>query len=705
MTRHVALVALAAVIASTASTASTAAPRGQEQKPAQEQKTAPEQRPPVFRTEANFVRVDVYPTKNDQPVQGLTAEDFEVLEDGVPQTISTFEYVRINSGTPPNARIEPNSVREGERMAANPRNRVFVVFLDVPHVAATSSHAIKEPMIRLFARMMGPDDLVAVMTPSMAPTQISFGRRTEVIERALREHWPWGMRESVQTLDEREQQYEICYPHLGPGIRSPLAQEMIDRRRERMVLEAMNDLVGYLGGVREERKAIILVTEGWRLYRPNEAVMKLRQNEEVPGKDPIGVGPDGRLRRNPPTTRSEAFGSKYECDADRMALAAMDNERYFRDLLDAANRTNSSFYPIDPRGLPVFDDHIGPAQPLTPAASMNRLRDRLETLKTLAENTDGLAILNNNDLDRGLRRVSDDLTSYYLLGYYSKNTKLDGRFRELKVRVKQPGVSVRSRRGYRAASAADITAARNAPAAEVSPEAAAATSAVSDLARIRADIPFTVRAVPASAAGASEIGAVWIAGELQASKEWAGGGSATIEITGGGVTTTATAELKAGERTFLLRVPLDKPASKADIRARFVPVSQGPGPDIPVTSTANVAVPAGLPSPLLFHRGMVTGNRLLPAGVAQFGRSERLRLELPLGDGDKPGPARLLDRAAKPLQVPIEVSERTDAATSQRWLVGDLTLAALGAGDYVVELSAVTAAGEKKVLTGIRVTR
>jgi len=51
------------------------------------------------------------------------------------------------------------------------------------------------------------------------------------------------------------------------------------------------------------------------------------------------------------------------------------------------------------------------------------------------------------------------------------------------------------------------------------------------------------------------------------------------------------------------------------------------------------------------------------------------------------------------------ISERTDAASGQRWLIGDITLAPLGAGDYVVELSATSGATEKKVMTAIRVTR
>ena len=658
---------------------------------------------PVFRTEANFVRVDAYPTKDGRPLHGLTAGDFEVLEDGVPQQIASFEHVVIQPGTPPDVRIEPNSVREGERMAGNPRNRVFVVFLDVPHVQVSSSHAIKEPLIRLLGRMMGPDDLVAVMTPLMPPTDMTFARKTEVIERGLRDNWPWGTRERLFPMDDRETEYDVCYPpdaRSGESTESALAREMKARRRERMVLEALHDTVRYLGGIREERKAIVLVTEGWRLYRPNEAVTRLRRDEDVPGADPIGVGPDGRLRRNPASTRTDPnFATKYECDTDRMALASIDNERYFRDLLDDSNRANASFYPIDPRGLAAFDESIGPGQPLSPAASQARLRDKLTTLRELAENTDGLAILDSNNLDAGLKRVSDDLTSYYLLGYYSSNTKLDGGYRALKVRVKTPGVSVRARRGYRAATAAEVSAARAAASSPVPAGAAAIADAVAELARIRPDLPFIVRAVPGSGA----LKGVWVAGELQSKDAMAAGGTATIDVTAGGRSTSVRAELKPGERAFLVRVPVEGEAAQADVRARFVPA--GAAATLPMTYTARVSAPSGLPPALLFRRGSATGNRPLPVAGFQFNRTERARLEIPIGADDKPGAGRLLDKTGQALQVPVTVTERTDADSGQRWLVGDVTLAPLGAGDYAIELSATGAAGERKSVTVIRVGR
>jgi hypothetical protein len=69
------------------------------QQPAAPRNQDPKQ-PPPFRTEANFVRVDVFATRNGTPVHDLKLEDFQILEDGTPQTVSTIEYVNVRSGTP-----------------------------------------------------------------------------------------------------------------------------------------------------------------------------------------------------------------------------------------------------------------------------------------------------------------------------------------------------------------------------------------------------------------------------------------------------------------------------------------------------------------------------------------------------------------------------------------------------------------------------
>jgi hypothetical protein len=89
-----------------------------------------DQRPPTFRTGANLVRVDVYPTRDGKPVLDLASADFEILEDGVAQKVDTFEHVVVRPAGPQSERIEPSSQREMLQAAENPRNRVFVIFLD-----------------------------------------------------------------------------------------------------------------------------------------------------------------------------------------------------------------------------------------------------------------------------------------------------------------------------------------------------------------------------------------------------------------------------------------------------------------------------------------------------------------------------------------------------------------------------------------------
>lgn len=571
------------------------------------------QPPPRFRVETNFVRVDAYATKGGVAVQDLKAEDFEILEDNAPQKIDTFEHIVVTPAGPQEALVEPGSVAAANQLAADPRRRVFVIYLDNQHVGVEGSHAIKEPLIDLMQRMMSEDDLVAVMTPEMSPSQLTFARRTRVIEDALRTNWAWGRRNTI-VLDAREKMYDACFPPLLGESRSPsaLAMELINRRRERLVLDSLQDLIRHMGAVREGRTAVITVTDGWVLYRPNNQLSQLRQGSDgsqdpIPGgPPPVGVGPGGGLTSRVPTSPGGVSG-RTECDKDRMELAMADNSVTFRNLFGEANRNNVSFYPIDPRGLAAFDTPIGPAPPLSPSEDYAQLRTRADALHTLAINTDGIALIGNNDLKKQLRKVADDLTSYYLMGYYSTNSKLDGRFRAIKVRSRRPGIEVRARRGYSAATAAEVAKSR-AAAETVIPEATAAVN---------------------RALGAIE----------------------------------------------------------SDARAAGRKTVRGAG------------------EPMVFHRGPSTGNQVQPAAGRIFPRSERLRMEMEADAAAPVWTGALLDRNGNRTAVPVVAGERADAATGQRWLTADITLAPLGPGDYVVELSTIRGTETAKTLVAIRVTQ
>jgi VWFA-related protein len=570
-----------------------------------------QQQQPTFRGGANLVRVDVFASRSGTAVQDLTASDFDLFEDGVRQTIQSFEHIVVQPAGPGDERIEPNTVGQARQLIEDPRRRVFVIFLDTGNVDVAGSHNIRQPLIDLLTRVIGPDDLFGVMTSDMNPTQITFARRSDVIEEQLSKHWNWGRASSLQ-FDDTEKRYQECWPQIpgdDGGSMSPIAAEMITRRRERIAMDSLEELVRYMETAREGRTAVITVTPGWPLYTPDEGLTTLQKypggrQEPIPGIAPIGgLGPNGGLTTS--TKDNSAEGVKYQCDRDRMQLAMMDDDQRFRDIMGEANRADVSFYPIDPRGMPVFDSDIGPEPPKSLVADLGMLRQRAQSLRTLAENTDGVAMLGSNDLKNAVRRISDDLTSYYLLGYYSTNTKLDGRFRQIKVVSKRSGIDLRARRGYRAATQEEVDAARAVATAPVSKEKAALTHA---LGRLEAD-----------AHGASP-------------------------------------KRRGGDE------------------------------------------------PLLFHRGPTTGNKVEPASANIFPRSDRLHLEL---EAPAPGvtwSGVLLDRTGKPTPIPVSTGERTDAATGQRWLTADVTLAPLGPGDYVISLTTTESNQNAQRLVAIRVT-
>ena len=179
---------------------------------------------PSFRVEANFVRVDVYPTAKGEPITDLTADDFEVLEDGKAQKVTQFERVALSTTTAREERRDPVSAADGLQQAADPRRRVFVLFLDTWHTTFAGAVYARKPLIDMLERLIGPEDLFAVMTPDMDPRHITFARRTETLDNALRNETQWGMRDNMVMIHPEEQALESASPRtcrtrkcLGPG--------------------------------------------------------------------------------------------------------------------------------------------------------------------------------------------------------------------------------------------------------------------------------------------------------------------------------------------------------------------------------------------------------------------------------------------------------------------------------------------------------
>jgi VWFA-related protein len=677
---------------------------------------AQDQPRPTFKTEANYVRVDVFPTKDGVPVTDLTAADFEVLEDKVPQKIDAFQHIAVRGNVPQDARREPNSVRDSRAMMEDPNARVFVLFLDTYHVEVEGSHNIRRPLVDALDKIIGADDLVGVMTPEMSAGDVTFARKTTTIDGFLTRYWAWGERERINSIDPIEDQYRACYPGLPaqPGCQSDagIYAAMIDRRREKRTLDALEDLVRFLRGVREERKAVLAISDGWTLFRPDGSLAR-PVNCQIPSGPDVLVDPrSGKLTTR--DTRNPNGTNANDCERDRQQLSQIDDERQFRDILDEANRANTSFYPIDPRGLAVFDTPLVPANGPTllkpapmvpPSTDQAMLRGRLDSLRTLAEATDGLAIVNNNDLGAGLRRVVDDLSSYYLLGYYSTG-KLDGKFHSITVRVKRPGVQVRARRGFLAATAREAAGGPSSKAS--SPEAAAAAveahaieAVVAPLDNYTREVPLRVLAAAGWTAASPSEAAVWLVGEIgrtvASGDEWAQGGEADVTMTSAAGATVATAHttIAAAARSFratLRPAPGSPPIAPGDYQVRVTLRGMGAGA-IPSRDTVRVAIVQApdATGAIVLRRGQSTGNRDVATADLRFHRSEHIRVEVPAPNASSIS-ARLLDRAGKPLTLAVGAAVRDDADGS-RWEIAQLTLAPLGVGDYVIEMTEVRGAG------------
>ncbi len=640
-----------------------------------------EQPRPTFKTEANYVRVDVFPTKDGVAVADLSAADFEVFEDKVPQKIDAFQHIVVRGSVAQDARREPNTVGESRAMLQDANARVFVLFLDVGHVDVAGSHDIRKPLIDTLDRVIGEDDLVAVMTPEMAASDLTFARKTATIEGFLTRNWPWGERDRLNPLDPVERNYESCY---GPQQTSAITAELIARRREKQTLDALEDLVVYLRSAREERKTIFAITDGWRLYGPSAALT----NAGKPVPPPVGVIPGtGRLGIGDRDSANSVHFT--DCERDRMAYGALDDASQFRTLLDEANRANASFYPVDPRGLAVFDSPMSNPQHLDVDAAA--LRQRSDALRTLAEATDGTAII-TNDIAGGLRRVVESVSSYYLLGYYSSG-KLDGKFHAISVRVKRPGVQVHARRGYLAAKPTPAaaptrtSAGSDATSLATAGEREAIDRALAPLGNYGRELPLRIQA----AAGwpRADRPTFWVVGEIaaaQVSKEATEVELTLTEPNGGPAEATARATIEAGAHTFRAAIAPPEPLPPDDyvVRAKIVGGHIAAAP-VDVFRLALPASPESIGA-LLYRRGPSTVNREIPTADFRFRRSEHLLIEVPIRAAADVS-ARLLDRTGKALPIPVASSVRDDVDGSH-WQTARLALAPLAVGDYVVEIRA-----------------
>jgi VWFA-related protein len=423
------------------------------------------QQRPVFRGGTHFVRVDAYPTTPDgKIVEGLKPEDFEILEDGKPQAIESFDFLKFDTFTPEAERRDPVSQRAGFDMAADPRYRLFVVYVDMalstsagafssdvgttatgirPVTVSDDLPRIRQPLVDFFNRIVGPQDLYGFLTSRNSVKDLVLGQKTAATVEQVLDLW----RAKAVDRDDADDALGFCSCGAAekvPQICTNLMEALKLRHRADATYNNLQDIVRQLGSLRQERKNFVLLTNLLPRWRPDQSLLTTRG----PVSPRSGIV-NGRVTGDDRNVYTNAGGGEANaCAQEFSRLALMDFEPRYRELLDAARRENVSFYVITPGGLQA-----------PPALGDQRaMRAAYDDLKSLAENTGGIAVTDTNDLNAAFRRIADDLAAYYLLGYYTTNTKFDGGLRKITVRLKTTRKAIRARSEYRAPTEAEIAA-------------------------------------------------------------------------------------------------------------------------------------------------------------------------------------------------------------------------------------------------------
>ena len=202
---------------------------------------------PTFRSATNLVQVDVVITGDDgRPVEDLTAEDFQVLDDGIAVPIAAFKFLDVAKASGGD-RYPVRNASDEEREAARDDTRLFAILLDDYHVARFGPLRIMQPLID-FVRSLRPSDLLAVYYPldSSRDVHLTYDREAAIA--------------AIRKFEGRLGDYQPKHPVEEEHLRFP---RQIERLRTQVVLTGAESLVTHLGGLKIGRKTLVWVTEGF----------------------------------------------------------------------------------------------------------------------------------------------------------------------------------------------------------------------------------------------------------------------------------------------------------------------------------------------------------------------------------------------------------------------------------------------------------
>jgi VWFA-related protein len=379
----------------------------------------------VVRITSNLVQFDAVVTdKQGRPVTDLRPEDFEVYANGRKQEVTNFSFITAEPGATPSAQPTPRPRNADKsapplppaRLKPGQVRRTVALVVDDLGTSFESLASVRGALKKFVDEQMQPGDLVAIMRTSagMGALQQFTGDKRVLYSAIERVRWyPMG-RAGLAAFAPMEPPGLSTSPNGGFDSTDPNAdlEDFRDQIFTVGTLGAINFIIRGMGEL-PGRKSIILFSDGLNILDPSD-----------------------------PTKRQRVIDG-------------------MRRLVDLANRAAVVVYAVDARGLPYLGltaaDNTGTRSPQQVRDQLtqrsNSYRESQTGLAVLADQTGGLFIHENNDLGGAVRRVLEDQRSYYLIGFRPDDSvfeRVRGRlhFNSLQVRLKRPGLKVRTRSGF-----------------------------------------------------------------------------------------------------------------------------------------------------------------------------------------------------------------------------------------------------------------
>ena len=408
------LVGIAVIGLSTGLAAQAPAP----QAPAPPAPAAASGQKPTFRVAIDYVTTDVIArNQQDQFVADLTKDEFELYEDGVKQDITGLTLVhggRVhNLATPPAAAVTDGLVLPVSRPTNDTAGRIFLIIVDDLHLEFRNTGRIRDLFKRISKTLVHEGDMFSIVSTGPSSIAIDPTYDRKVLDESIKKITGNGLKPAdiIQGAEGSDGPSEVRY-------------------RANVAFSTAHDMLTQMEKINNRRKAVIWVSDGYDFNPFAESRL---------GEDPVFGGRFGQ-------TRDEGREQQQSNPGSQNQFSDADLARELSEVTRTANRANATLYTIDPRGLVAGTDLD---EQLDPNEYAEYVRKSQDSLRVLAEQTGGIAVVNQNNFEKALKRIDAETSDYYMLGYSSSNPDPLKRTRKLEVKlVNRPGVTVWSRTSY-----------------------------------------------------------------------------------------------------------------------------------------------------------------------------------------------------------------------------------------------------------------